>query len=164
MANRVIVINRSVNSTSNTSAINDLEKGEWFLAEDTKTIHWKNPTSGAVEPIAIGGTAVSSAASLPGTGTATIDTRRGSVFYTTVTGNLTLNVTGNPTGGNQVTSFLLEITNGGSHTVNFWSGIKWEKGIPPVLSSNKTTTLGFVGYKRTGGVYEWKGTVVSYEN
>lgn len=164
MTNRVIVINRHVPSITNTTAVNDLERGEWFLATDTKTIHWKNPSSGAIEPIAVGGTATSSAAALGGTGTQTIDARRGSLFYITPTGTVTLAVTGFPTGDNQVTSFILEITNGGAHRVNFWSGIRWEKGIVPTLSTGRTTTLGFIGYKPTGSTYTWKGSVLSYEN
>ena len=53
--NRVVLINRTVSSLSNTSAITGIHNGEWFLVKDTNTLYWKD-TFGVVQPIGKSGT------------------------------------------------------------------------------------------------------------
>jgi len=60
-----------------------------------------------------------------------------------------------------VSSFILELTNGGSATVTWWAGIKWAGGTVPALTASGTDILGF--YTRDGGT-TWRGTMMSKDS
>ena len=83
----------------------------------------------------------------------------GSYFIKTVTTASTLSVSGVVSG--RVNSFVLELTNGGNHTVTWWSGIKWEGGVPPQLTANGVDILTFT--TRDDGV-TWRGSLNSKDS
>ena len=74
-----------------------------------------------------------------------IQTSLGSVFIKTITKNTTLSLTTNYNIG-ETNSFILELTNGGNYTINWWSDIKWNGGIAPELTNNGKDILGFYSY------------------
>ena len=86
-----------------------------------------------------------------------IDCSAGEVFYKTVTGNTTFSRTNVKPSG-QVTNIILELTNGGNYTISWWSGIKWQQGVAPTLTSGGTDILGFYSYD--GGT-TWRGVLLS---
>jgi len=89
-----------------------------------------------------------------------IDTSSGAVFSKTISTATTLTVSNAaPSGG--VTSFILELTNGGAYTVTWWSGIKWAGGTVPTLTAAGTDLLGF--YTRDGGT-TWRGIMMSKDS
>jgi hypothetical protein len=75
----------------------------------------------------------------------TIDLNNGDLYIKTITGNTTFAVTNVPPSG-AVASFMLELVNGGSATVNWWAPIKWPGGVPPTLTGNGRDVLGFYSY------------------
>ena len=89
-----------------------------------------------------------------------IDCSLASVFSRTVSGATSLTVNNVAAAGN-VSSFILELTNGGSATVTWWSGIKWAGGTVPSLTAAGTDILGF--YTRDGGV-TWRGSMLSKDS
>lgn len=93
-------------------------------------------------------------------GAMNIEVSQGSLFFKTITGATTFTVSGIPASGS-VASFVLELTNGGSATVNWWSGIKWSGGILPNLTVSGLDILGF--YTRDGGV-TWRGLVLAKDS
>lgn len=77
------------------------------------------------------------------------------LFTKTITGPTTLSVSAVPASP-VVTSFILELTNGGSD-VTFWPGIKWPGGAAPTLTASGRDVLGF--YTHDGGA-SWVGLVL----
>ena len=89
-----------------------------------------------------------------------IDCSLASVFSRTISGVTTFTFTNPATAGN-VSSFILELTNGGSSTVNWPAGTKWASGTAPALTAAGLDILGF--YTRDGGV-TWRGTMMSKDS
>lgn len=85
-----------------------------------------------------------------------IDLVAGNYFSKTITGATTLSVTNVPTSGNAI-SFILDITNGGSSAITWWSNIKWAGGSAPSLTVSGRDVLGF--FTHDGGT-TWNGVVV----
>ena len=75
----------------------------------------------------------------------TIQTSLGSVFIKTITKNTTLSLTTNYNIG-EINSFILELTNGGNYTINWWNNIEWNGGVAPKLTNNGKDILGFYSY------------------
>jgi hypothetical protein len=73
----------------------------------------------------------------------TIDLSLGRWFEKTVTGNMTFAVSNVPATG-QVAAFMFKVTNGGAHTVTWWSGVKWDQGSSPTLTMSGVDLLGFI--------------------
>ena len=128
-----------------------------------------NPTSaGVMNNMVIGGTtplagtftALKTTAALQQTKTAigasAIDLSTGNFFSKTISGTTTFTVSNVPTTGTAA-SFVLDLTNGGSATVNWWSGVKWAAGTPPTLTASGRDSLGFYTYD--GGT-TWTGLVL----
>lgn len=86
-------------------------------------------------------------------GSSDIDLTLGSVFTKTISGNTTFTVSNVPSTGT-VASFILDLTNGGSATVTWWSGVKWDSGVAPALTSSGRDVLGF--FTHDGGT-TWNG-------
>ena len=82
-----------------------------------------------------------------------IDAFAGEFFSKTIAGATTLTVSRAPV-ANAMTSFILELTNGGSATITWWAGIKWPGGAVPALAASGTDVLGF--YTLDGGT-TWRG-------
>lgn len=82
-------------------------------------------------------------------------------FSYTVAGNVTFTFT--PTGiqTGDLSGFILELTNGGAHTVAWPSSVKFAGGLPPVLTAAGLDILCF--YTRDGGT-TWRGTTYTLDS
>jgi hypothetical protein len=85
-----------------------------------------------------------------------IDLTAGNYFSKTISGATTFTISNTPSSGT-VASFILDLTNGGSSTVTWWTGVKWASGIPPTLTTSGRDVLGFFTYD--GGT-TWSGFVL----
>jgi len=85
-----------------------------------------------------------------------IDLLAGNYFTKTITGTTTFTVSNLPTAGIACT-IILDLTNGGAFSVNWWSGVKWASGNAPVLTSSGRDVLGF--FTHDGGT-TWTGLVL----
>jgi hypothetical protein len=81
-----------------------------------------------------------------------IDCSAGNFFTKTATGALTWTVTNVP--ASRAYSFILELTNGGTGTQNWFTGIKWPGGTAPTLVASGVDVLGF--YTDDSGT-TWRG-------
>lgn len=86
-----------------------------------------------------------------------IDTSKGELFTKTITGATTFSVT-NVSPAGTLTSFVLELTNGGAGVVTYFPNIHWDNGTVPVLKAAGLDILGF--YTSDGGA-NWRGVVMS---
>lgn len=77
-----------------------------------------------------------------------IDLATGNLFTKTITGATTLTISNALATGN-VNSFVLELTNGGSAVITWFSGVKWAGGTAPTLTTSGKDILGF--YSHDGG-------------
>lgn len=75
-------------------------------------------------------------------GASNIDLSLGNVFTRTISGATTLTVSNIPTSG-KTCSFILDLTNGGSAAITWWSGVKWQLGAAPGLTAAGRDVLGF---------------------
>ena len=82
-----------------------------------------------------------------------IDLATGNFFTKTISTATTLTLSNTPSSG-QAVSFVLELTNGGSSAVTWFSGIKWVAGKAPTLTAAGIDTVGFITHD--GGV-NWLG-------
>lgn len=80
----------------------------------------------------------------------------GNYFSKTISGTTTFTVSNVPTTGSAI-AIILDLTNGGSATVNWWSGVKWPSGTAPTLTASGRDVLGFFTYD--GGT-TWNGFVL----
>lgn len=71
-----------------------------------------------------------------------IDLSAGNYFTKTISGATTLTVSNVPASGT-VGAFILDLTNGGSATITWWSGVKWAGGTAPTLTSAGRDVLAF---------------------
>jgi hypothetical protein len=85
-----------------------------------------------------------------------IDLSLGNYFTKTISGTTTFTVTNVPSSGT-ATSIVLELTNGGAYTVNWWTTIKWAGGSAPTLTTSGKDVLGF--YTFDNGT-TWNGFVL----
>lgn len=81
-----------------------------------------------------------------------VDCSAGNFFTKTATGALTWTVTNVP--ASRAYSFLLELTNGGTGTQTWFSGIKWPGGTAPTLVASGVDVLGFI---TDDGGTTWRG-------
>ena len=77
-----------------------------------------------------------------------IDLATGNLFTKTITAATTLTISNALATGN-VNSFVLELTDGGSTVITWFSGVKWAGGIAPTLTASGKDILGF--YSHDGG-------------
>jgi hypothetical protein len=89
-----------------------------------------------------------------------IDMSLGTLFTKTITAATTFTTSNVPATG-LVCAFTLELTNGGSSAITWWTGIKWTGGTAPTLTSAGVDILGF--YTRDGGT-TWRGFVSSKDS
>jgi hypothetical protein len=68
-----------------------------------------------------------------------------------------LTVSNVPASGTAI-SFILDLTNGGSATITWWTGVKWASGTAPTLTSAGRDLLGF--FTHDGGT-TWNGLVLA---
>lgn len=81
-----------------------------------------------------------------------VDCSAGNYFIKTATGALTWTVTNVP--ASRAYSFILELTNGGTGTQTWFSGIKWPGGTAPTLTTSGVDVLGFI---TDDGGTTWRG-------
>lgn len=86
-----------------------------------------------------------------------IDLAAGNAFTKTISGTTTFTLSNVPASGT-LYCFILELTNGGSATVNLWSGVKWPGGVVPTLTASGKDILGF--YTHDGGTI-WNGFLMA---
>ena len=86
----------------------------------------------------------------------TLDARDFEAFVRTVTAARTFTFVDEPT---RVTTFVLELINGGAATVTWPAGTKWAGGTAPALTASGTDLLGF--YNRGAG---WHGIMLSKDS
>ena len=88
-----------------------------------------------------------------------IDVATGNLFTKTMllAAMATLTVSNVPASGT-LASFILDLTNGGSATITWWSGVKWAGGAAPTLTAAGRDVLGF--YTHDGGT-TWTGLLMS---
>jgi hypothetical protein len=89
-----------------------------------------------------------------------INLAAGSFFTKTISGATTFSLSNVPVTG-QAVSFILELTNGGSATVTWFSGVKWAGGTAPTLTASGVDILGF--YSHDGGT-TWRGLVLAKDS
>ena len=77
-----------------------------------------------------------------GSGTRTIDLNTGNYFTNTVTGTSTFATSNVPSSGTTA-CFILDLTNGGSATVNWMTNTRWAGGTPPTLTAAGRDVLAF---------------------
>ncbi|MGE0278344.1 MAG: hypothetical protein AB7R40_23355 [Nitrospiraceae bacterium] len=82
------------------------------------------------------------------TGAVAMNLAAADVFYGTATGTITFSFSNVPASGNGV-FWTLEITNGGSQTINWPASVSWPGGSPPDLTSSGVDLITF--YTRDGG-------------
>lgn len=85
-----------------------------------------------------------------------LDLAAGNYFTKTITGATTLTVSNIPVAGTG-TSILLDLTNGGVGTINWWAGVRWAGGTAPTLTAAGRDVLGF--FTHDGGV-TWTGLML----
>jgi hypothetical protein len=85
-----------------------------------------------------------------------IDLSAGNYFTKTITATTTLTVT-NVAASGSVSAFVLQLTNGGSQTVNWFSGVDWPAATPPTLTASGVDVLAF--FSHDGGT-TWYGFVL----
>jgi hypothetical protein len=81
----------------------------------------------------------------------------GNYFTRTISGTTTFTVSNVATSGD-VAAFILVLTNGGSATVNFFSGVTWSGATAPILTTSGIDILGF--FTINGGT-TWRGLVLA---
>jgi len=85
-----------------------------------------------------------------------IDLATGNYFTKTISGATTFTVA-NVASSGTVSAFVLELTNGGSDTVTWFSGVTWAAGTAPTLTASGVDTLAF--FTHDGGT-TWRGFVL----
>lgn len=77
-------------------------------------------------------------------------------FTHTVSGATTFTVSNTASSGS-VSSFIIDLTNGGSAAITWWANMKWVAGTAPTLTSSGRDVLGF--FTHNGGT-TWTGLVI----
>lgn len=86
-----------------------------------------------------------------------IDLATGNFFSKTISGATTFTVSNVPATGTAAT-FILDLTNGGSAAITWFSGVRWAGGTAPTLTASGRDVLGFFTYD--GGT-TWTGLLMS---
>lgn len=81
----------------------------------------------------------------------------GNYFTKSISTATTFTVSNVPASGTAV-SFILDLTNGGSATITWWSGVKWASGSAPTLTTSGRDVLGF--FTHDGGT-TWSGILIA---
>jgi Phage T7 tail fibre protein len=122
----------------------------------TQTLTNKTLTSPAATTPTLTGTRETKVAM----GANNIDCAAGNVFTKTISGATTLTVS-NVAASGSVSEFILKLTNGGSATITWFSGVKWAGGTAPVLTASGVDNIGF--FTDDGGT-TWHGAVISKDS
>lgn len=85
-----------------------------------------------------------------------IDLSEGTYFTKTISSATTFTVSGVASSG-AVSAFILDLTNGGSAVITWFSNLRWPGGTVPVLTASGRDILGF--FTHDGGT-NWNGLVL----
>ena len=175
MANTIIIKNSS--TTTAVPGAGDLVQGELAVNVTDKKLFTKDSGGSVVQlnanEVTLAGTETLTNKTLTSpilnTATATglketkvamgaddIDLSAGNYFTKTISGATTLTVR-NVASSGSVSAFVLELTNGGSAAVTFFSGVTWAAATPPTLTAAGVDTLAF--FTSDGGT-TWRGFVL----
>jgi hypothetical protein len=119
-----------------------IDAGDYLTATSTNTLTNKTITGVKETKVAMAAHA--------------IDLSLGNYFTYTLSGAQTLTVSNIATSGS-VSAFVLEVTNGGSAALTFFSGVTWAAATPPTLTAAGVDTLAF--FTSDGGT-TWRGFVL----
>jgi hypothetical protein len=86
-----------------------------------------------------------------------IDLSLGNMFTKTITAPTTFTISNTPATG-IVSSFVLDLTNGGAFAITWWAGVKWASGSAPTLTAAGRDVLGF--FSHDAGT-TWTGLVLA---
>lgn len=89
-------------------------------------------------------------------GATTFNLATGNYFSRTNSGATAFAVSNVPSSGTAV-SFILDLTNGGSGAITWWSGVRWAGGTAPTLTASGRDVLGF--FTHDGGT-TWTGLLL----
>lgn len=131
-----------LNAASRVPAENVVPSGEVVSTTETQTLTNKTLTGVREIRVAVAGS--------------NIDCLLANYFTRTISGATTLTVS-NVAGTGSSTSFILDLTNGGSATITWWSGVKWAGGTAPTLTAAGRDVLGF--FTHDGGT-TWTGLML----
>ena len=137
-----------------------IDAGDYLTATSTntltnKTITFADNTLTGVAPIATP-TLTGVKETKVAMGANDIDLSAGNYFTYTLSGAQTLTVS-NVASSGSVSAFVLEVTNGGSAALTFFSGVTWAAATPPTLTAAGVDTLAF--FTHDGGT-TWRGFVL----
>lgn len=79
------------------------------------------------------------------TGAATLDLSAGQAFTAAVTANVVIAIT-NPAPGTVAQGFVMQLDNGGAHTITWPAAVKWSGGSAPAFSAAGRDLLAFVTF------------------
>jgi hypothetical protein len=82
---------------------------------------------------------------------ATVDLSLGNYFTTTLTTTTSFKLA-NTVAADKVNSWILDITNGGSKTITWFTGTKWAGGTAPTLTASGRDVLGFFSHDASSTV------------
>jgi len=149
----------SVNDVSGIPSIEVLDTGLIKLAQYSGNVVLGSGTDNAVDKLQVTGSSVFSGSvketriAMPAND---INLLSGNYFTKTISGATTLTVSNVPASGT-VATFILDLTNGGSAAIIWWSGVKWTGGTAPTLTASGRDALGF--YTHDGGTI-WTGLLL----
>ena len=119
-----------------------IDAGDYLTATSTNTLTNKTITGVKETKVAMGAN--------------NIDLSAGNYFTYTLSGAQTLTVS-NVASSGSVSAFVLEVTNGGSAALSYFSGVTWAAGTLPTLTAAGVDTLAF--FTSDGGT-TWRGFVL----
>ena len=137
-----------------------IDAGDYLTATSTNTLTNKTITFAGNTLTGVAPTATPTLTGVKETkvamGANDIDLSAGNYFTYTLSGAQTLTVS-NVASSGSVSAFVLEVTNGGSAALTFFSGVTWAAATAPTLTAAGVDTLAF--FTHDGGT-TWRGFVL----
>ena len=137
-----------------------IDAGDYLTATSTNTLTNKTITFAGNTLTGVAPTATPTLTGVKETkvamGANDIDLSAGNYFTYTLSGAQTLTVS-NVASSGSVSAFVLEVTNGGSAALTFFSGVTWAAATAPTLTAAGVDTLAF--FTSDGGT-TWRGFVL----
>jgi hypothetical protein len=168
-ANNSIIVTASNYNSYSPTLTGTGASGTWSISVTgtagnvTGTVAVANGGTGVTSSTGTGSVVLSTTPTFIGTretrvtmGANDINLNTGNLFTKTISGATTLTVSNVPAAGTSV-SFILDLTNGGSAAITWWSGMKWTGGTAPTLTASGRDVLGF--FTHDGGT-TWTGLVL----
>ena len=137
-----------------------IDAGDYLTATSTNTLTNKTITFAGNTLTGVAPTATPTLTGVKETkvamGANNIDLSLGNYFTYTLSGAQTLTVS-NVASSGSVSAFVLEVTNGGSAGLSYFSGVTWAAATAPTLTAAGVDTLAF--FTSDGGT-TWRGFVL----